>query len=213
MYALNDPITFGDQNGREVVRRELTLNLGFVTMSRGSYAASERGERLEGRMPWAAGGNAVETGEYRTWGFILGFSFGIEGGRYSCRECGPEDVAGNAAGVTLDALGGYTYSRNESGYRSDPGVGAIREYEGPETHGWSGGASAGSGITVTETTVLQRRPTQRSLERQAERSIGGNARVRTNQDGSVTVSQGREGSRIQDRTTCRRGSDGAATCN
>ena len=212
-YALNDPITFADPNGEEVQRRELTLNLGFVTISRGGYTASEAGEPLRVPWPWErSGGNVVERGEYRTWGFIVGFSVGIEVGEYVCRDCGPEDVAGNAAGIGGDFLGGLSYARNESRYRSDPGVGAIREYEGPETVGLSGGYSAGGGATLTETTVLQRRPTQRGLERQAERAIGGGARVRSNQDGSVTVSRSREGSRIPDRTTCRT-ENGRTTCN
>lgn len=212
-YALNDPLTFGDPDGREVQRRELTLNLGFITLSRGGYTASERGEPLRVPLPWErSSGNVTERGEYRTFGFIAGFSVGIEVGEYVCRDCGPEDVAGNAAGASGDFLGGVSYARNESGDRSDPGVGAVREYEGPETFGWSGGASVGGGATVTETTVIQRRPTQRGLERQAERALGGGASVRTNQNGTVTVSRQREGSRIQDRPTCS-GASGQARCN
>lgn len=212
-YALNDPIQNSDASGHEVQRREITLNLGVVTFSRGGYSASEAGEPFDARMPWArSGGNAVETGEYWSWGFIVGFSVGIELGQFSCRDCGPEDIAGNSATYGGDLIGGGSYGRNESGGRSYPGVGEIREYEGPETFGFSLGPSRGAGLTLSDTYVTERRSTALGLQRRAELALGDGADVRSNEDGSVTVTRPGEGSRIPDRSICRREND-QVVCN
>lgn len=171
-YALNDPITFSDPNGREVQTSEWHLNLGFITLSRGGYVASEAGEPLDlPVVPNGSLGNMVERGEFTSLSVNLGgFVLGIDHENTSCLDCGPEDVGGKSASASVDVGAfGVSYGREQSEGESLPGVGYIKEYEGPETVGVSTPASVGFvPMQVTETTVTRREqiPQQQTPQRQ-----------------------------------------------
>lgn len=148
-----------DPNGREVQRREWSLNLGVITISRGDYVASEAGEPLRTGQ-FGGDSNVVERGEYSSFGVIIGgLSLGVERGQYSCLDCGPADIEGKSAMLAVDLGVGVSQGRNQSEGESLPGVGYVEQYEGPETTGVSLGVSVGvAPMQVQDTTVEERRP-------------------------------------------------------